>query len=203
MDEPLGALDRALRDSMQSEFRAIHRSLGMTFIYVTHDQQEALTMSDRIAVFDDGRIVQLGHPEEVYRKPASRFVATFLGESNLLPAEVLGRDGEMVALRLLSGEVVRIASADEVEIGSQVEISIRQESVLTGTHSNNALKGTLQDATFYGDHVRLVVRLGHGLTVVAKSNPVELEVMRIGSPITIGIPVRGFALIFKKPARGK
>ena len=88
MDEPLSALDKPLREAMQIELRRLHRELGLTTVYVTHDQREALTLSDRIAVIDDGRVVQIGTPEELYNRPTTAFVARFLGESTILPVEV-------------------------------------------------------------------------------------------------------------------
>ncbi len=93
MDEPLGALDKQLRENLQLEMRRLHADLGITFIYVTHDQEEALTMSDRIAVMNDGKVAQVGAPEDLYDRPSSRFVAGFIGESNFLPAVVCGVEG--------------------------------------------------------------------------------------------------------------
>jgi ABC-type Fe3+/spermidine/putrescine transport system ATPase subunit len=108
----------------------------------------------------------------------------------------------MTVLRLASGETVRIASPNAVDIGAEVEIAIRQESILTGPASPNPMQGILQDATFYGDHVRLVVHLREGLTVIAKSNPQQFAVPAVGAAITIGIPERDFALIFNKKNKG-
>ena len=111
LDEPLGALDLKLRKQMQLELKRIQTEVGITFIYVTHDQEEAMTMSDRIAVMRAGRIEQLGTPEELYERPTTAFVAGFLGVSNLLDGEVAGRDGSLVTVRLPDGTVLR-APAD-------------------------------------------------------------------------------------------
>ena len=96
MDEPLGALDKQLRENLQLEMRRLHADLGITFIYVTHDQEEALTMSDRIAVMNDGKVAQVGRPEDLYDRPCNRFVADFIGESNFLPAVVRGLEDDVV-----------------------------------------------------------------------------------------------------------
>ena len=96
MDEPLGALDKQLRENLQLEMRRLHADLGITFIYVTHDQEEALTMSDRIAVMNDGKVAQVGRPEDLYDRPSNRFVAGFIGESNFLPAIVRGMEDDVV-----------------------------------------------------------------------------------------------------------
>src|SRR6187431_1881500 len=110
LDEPLGALDLKLREQMQEELKRIQSEIGITFIFVTHDQEEAMTMSDRIAVMRNGHIEQLGPPEELYERPTTDFVAGFLGVSNLLDADVGGRDGQFTALRLADGTVLRAPS---------------------------------------------------------------------------------------------
>ena len=112
LDEPLSALDLKLRQAMRHELSRLHDELGLTFIFVTHDQQEAITMSDRIAVMDHGRIHQLGTPSEIYERPASRFVADFIGETNLLEVTGAGRSGGMPAVRMATGELVPLAEAD-------------------------------------------------------------------------------------------
>jgi putative spermidine/putrescine transport system ATP-binding protein len=143
MDEPFGALDRGLRERMQLEVRRIHRELGVTVLFVTHDQQEALTMSDRIAVFNHGRIEQLGPPEEPYERPASRFVATFLGESNIVHGTARGEildtaDGSCVPLpRTLVGPAVLIVRPEQIRLGGdpgdggpRVEATVRDLTYL-------------------------------------------------------------------------
>ena len=107
MDEPLGALDKQLRESLQLEMRRLHADLGITFIYVTHDQEEALTMSDRIAVMNEGRIAQLGRPEDLYDRPCSRFVASFMGESNFLPGIVHGFQDQDIVVAECGGTMLR------------------------------------------------------------------------------------------------
>ena len=126
MDEPLGALDKQLRESLQLEMRRLHADLGITFIYVTHDQEEALTMSDRIAVMHEGRIAQVGPPEELYDRPCNRFVASFIGESNFLSGVVRGiEDGLVVAE--CGGATLRAVAAAPVPAGSAVTLTMRPE----------------------------------------------------------------------------
>ena len=113
LDEPLGALDLKLRENMQEELKALQKSLGITFVFVTHDQGEALSMADRIAVFNDGKVMQVGAPQEIYRKPNSRFVADFVGSSNVLPPDFVARHGGERRWASLRPEAVRISSAAE------------------------------------------------------------------------------------------
>jgi putative spermidine/putrescine transport system ATP-binding protein len=186
MDEPLGALDRGLRDSMQREFREIHRTLGMTFVYVTHDQHEALTMSDRIAVLKDGRLVQVGPPEEVYRRPANTFVASFLGDANLLEGKIDGLSDNQTTVRLLGGQIVQAPKPYEASVGSTVSVLVRPDAVTLGDGSTNALRGPLQDIAFHGDHFRLQVAVEGGITISAKIASHGILVPSIGDAITVG-----------------
>jgi putative spermidine/putrescine transport system ATP-binding protein len=129
MDEPLGALDKQLREHMQFEIKHLHESLGITVVYVTHDQGEALTMSDRVAVFNDGRIQQLAPPEDLYERPENSFVAQFIGENNKLPGtiEELGADKALV--RLANGELIDATPVNITEKGQKTLVSIRPERV--------------------------------------------------------------------------
>ncbi|HEY4251666.1 MAG TPA: ABC transporter ATP-binding protein [Roseomonas sp.] len=163
MDEPLGALDKNLRYHMQVEIKEIQRRLGMTVIYVTHDQEEALTMSDRIAIMDRGRIAQMGPPREVYEQPGSSFVAAFLGEANLLRAR---RDGAAVRG---PGGVVLAAGAGAFD-GAEGLLFIRPEkvSVTAGRLEAlpNHLPGRVLHASFLGNIVRYLVEVGEGATLL-------------------------------------
>ncbi len=127
MDEPLGALDKQLRESLQLEMRRLHADLGITFIYVTHDQEEALTMSDRIAVMNEGRIAQLGRPEDLYDRPCNRFVASFLGESNFLPGIVHGFQDQDIVVAECGGTMVRAIARSRPHPGDKVMLTMRPE----------------------------------------------------------------------------
>ncbi len=129
MDEPLGALDKQLREHMQFEIKHLHERLGVTVVYVTHDQSEALTMSDRVAVFNDGRIQQLAPPEELYEKPLNRFVASFIGENNTLKGVVETIDGGACTVRLPTGELLDATPVNVTRPGEATTVSIRPERV--------------------------------------------------------------------------
>ncbi|HLE88656.1 MAG TPA: ABC transporter ATP-binding protein [Candidatus Limnocylindria bacterium] len=176
LDEPLGALDLKLRKQMQLELKRIQTEVGITFIYVTHDQEEAMTMSDRIAVMRAGRIEQLGNPEELYERPRTSFVAGFLGVSNLLEGEVAGRDGELVTVRMADGALLR-APGDGVASSGPVRIGVRPEKLRVdagaeagASNGMNALTGTVLDSSYIGVSTQYLVQTeGHRLVVYAQN----------------------------------
>jgi len=158
MDEPLGALDKKLREQMQLDIRALHRDLGLTIVFVTHDQSEALTMSDRVAVFNKGKIEQIGTPRQVYDEPATRFVAEFIGETNLVEGVVEAVQGAEANVRLTSGAQIVSAVSGAVAPGQTVYLSIRPERVdLTETRNDarNCLETEVTDSVYQGDHLRV------------------------------------------------
>ncbi len=156
MDEPLGALDKRLREHMQVEIKRLHQSTGVTVVYVTHDQSEALTMSDRIAVFNDGAIQQVAAPNVLYEQPQNSFVANFIGDSNTLPGQVEQRNGQHCSVRLAGGELVQALSVNPRANGA-TSLSIRPERVrLLALHEDkdceNRLSGRLTELIYLGDH---------------------------------------------------
>ena len=170
MDEPLGALDKQLRERMQVEIKHLQTSLGITMVYVTHDQSEALTMSDRIAVFHDGRIQQLADPRTLYDAPANRFVAGFIGENNTLPCTAVGQEGGLRVVRMGDGSVMR-ATALQLA-GGDLSLSVRPENIMLAGDSLppgcNLFSGTATDVFFLGDHMRLSVSAFGGQIVTAR-----------------------------------
>jgi len=174
MDEPLGALDKQLRERMQIEIKQLQSSLGITMVYVTHDQSEALTMSDRIAVFHDGRIQQLADPKTLYDEPANRFVASFIGENNTLPCTLLARDGDLGVVRMADGSTFRAvcSAAAAAAAGAEFSLSVRPENIALATEdagaSLNRMTGTVRDVFFLGDHMRLSVEAFGGQLVTAR-----------------------------------
>ncbi len=160
LDEPLGALDLKLRQTMQLELKDIQANVGITFVYVTHDQEEALTMSDRIGVMNEGKLVQVGRSEEIYESPGNLFVAGFVGEMNFIPAEVGGPG----SVRLAGGEIVR-AKTDS-ESGAPVTLILRPEKIhVYGDESEvppdrNAIKGRVARRTFFGDSLSYEIDIG-------------------------------------------
>ena len=173
MDEPLGALDKNLRDHMQSEIRRIHQELKTTVFYVTHDQEEALSMSDVIVVMRDGGIEQIGTPKELYEHPRNAFVATFIGGANVLRG-TLERNGEAAALRHASGQLLPIRLPDGAA-GSQISIAVRPEKMrLHGSDAagEGRLSGVLREVTYLGGMTRLRVAIGEdeiGMVVTSHS----------------------------------
>ena len=165
LDEPLGALDLKLRQTMQFELHDIQSNVGITFIYVTHDQEEALTMSDRIGVMNEGKLVQVGRSEEIYESPSDLFVASFVGEMNFLPAEVV----EAGSVRLEGGEIVRAKTSSNP--GTRVTLTLRPEKVhLFGDVSEapadrNNVKGSVARRTFFGDSLSYEIQLGNSGSV--------------------------------------
>ena len=166
MDEPLSALDKQLREHMQLEIRALHRELGLTVIFVTHDQGEALTMSDRVAVLNRGKIEQFDTPSGLYDRPQTRFVAEFIGETNLLAGRVSQRQGEAATIALAAGGSVTCDRAAAFEAGHDVMVSVRPEMLhLVPDAAANALPVTIEDHVYHGDHIRLHLAYGESRLV--------------------------------------
>ena len=180
LDEPLGALDLKLRKQMQIELKRIQQEVGITFIYVTHDQEEAMTMSDRIAVMNGGRLEQLGDPESLYERPATRFVAGFLGVSNLLAGRIEDRTGAYAVVRLPDDTRLRVprALADgaaDVEVGVRPE-KIRMASTSDAPNDENVLVGTVRDASYLGVSTQYIVEAGGGQRLMVYEQNVERTV---------------------------
>ncbi len=169
MDEPLGALDRALRETMKGEIRRLHRALGITIVYVTHDQEEALTLSDRVVLMDAGRIVQVGRPDDLYERPANRFVAGFIGESTLIAGRVVA-DGDNLALLPAAGGPPLPARAGGPRPGAEAILLLRPEKTMLAPPDAAAggLPATVADVIYVGDISRILVRLRDGPELVVK-----------------------------------
>jgi len=192
LDEPLGALDLKLRQAMQLELKRIQREVGITFIFVTHDQEEALTMSDRIAVMTKGRVDQIGTPTEIYHEPATAFVAGFIGTANLLPVTVRSREGGVITVDSRLGNQFRVpAGKNDHAPGSAATLMVRPERLvpagapLHGGEAAGTLECTVTSLVFQGPVVRCQVRTATGNELVAHLGP-EDDPSRIsvGSPIT-------------------
>jgi spermidine/putrescine transport system ATP-binding protein len=169
LDEPLAALDLKLRKAMQLELRRIHDRLGTTFVYVTHDQEEALTMSDRVILMREGEIVQEGSPRAIYDLPADPFASDFLGEANLIEAELIAREGERVVLRVGAATVRAAAGAESPAPGTKMLLSLRPERITTAPASElNRLAGTVQRLVFLGHAVRVLVEIEGGAVITAQ-----------------------------------
>ena len=173
MDEPLGALDKQLRENLQLEMRRLHADLGITFIYVTHDQEEALTMSDRIAVMNEGLVAQVGSPEDLYDRPCNRFVANFIGESNFLPAIVRGMEDDVVVAEC-EGAIIRAICPGRPTSGDKVMLTTRPERMrfTDGAWSSDApqnrISVTVTEAVFAGERCRYMLQAADGTAMVLK-----------------------------------
>ena len=169
LDEPLSALDFKLSKEMQLELKRLQHETGITFIFVTHDQEEALTMSDRIAVMNTGTIRQIGGPRDIYDHPAERFVADFIGDTNFLEAELLSAAGETAQVRLSSGkEIEARASQDGPEAGRKVTLAIRPEHATLGDPDTALLPGTLTEVVYFGTDTHFHVDLDDGGAFVVR-----------------------------------
>ncbi len=172
LDEPLGALDLKLRKQLQLELKQLQRSLGITFIYVTHDQEEALTMSDRIAVMDKGHVLQIGGPQEIYDRPTTRFVADFIGETNFMPATVQEIHGEEVTVLIDGRYPLRVSVHDHtVTQGMKATIALRPEKIdvyLADQEYPNSLPGVIKQAIFVGTDMRYLITVTENVEVVVR-----------------------------------
>ena len=190
LDEPLGALDRQLREQMQYELKHLHARLGVTMVYVTHDQVEAMTMSDRVAVFSAGQLRQVAPPRRLYEAPDSLFVAQFLGESNTLPGTVESRSGDHCAVSLPSGAKVIATAVGPCSTGSAVNVALRPEKIVLGAAAAacaNRFAARLLEVSFLGDQLRLRLgALGREDLVIKLANGAGQVTLEPGASIEIG-----------------
>lgn len=167
LDEPLGALDKKLREHMQLELKHIHTRLKRTMIYVTHDQEEALVMSDRIAVTNQGRIEQVGSPDELYEKPANEFVAGFIGESNFIQGRVVDREGDRLTLQVSDGSTHQLAWDGDVKPQDDVNFCIRPEKMffVDEDYTESTLGGVIEEVIYVGETKRYKIRISKEKTI--------------------------------------
>jgi putative spermidine/putrescine transport system ATP-binding protein len=197
MDEPLGALDKNLRASIQLEIKRLHRRLGVTVVYVTHDQEEALYLSDRIVVLERGRIAQEGAPEDVYERPATRFVATFLGDCNLVPGRCTEVGGDSVGVALAPGGQITVKRRGErTRVGDQVLVGFRPERVVIATREGaDTFVAKIDEAIYLGAVRKLVLRAG-AVQVLALIDPARRDLpMTQGASVHVRIAA-GSAVLF-------
>jgi putative spermidine/putrescine transport system ATP-binding protein len=190
LDEPLGALDRQLREQMQYELKHLHQRLGVTMVYVTHDQIEAMTMADRVAVFSTGLLRQVAEPRRLYEEPDSLFVAQFLGESNALAATVERRDGGQCVATLPGGETIVATAVGACVVGGKVDLVLRPEKVALGAAAQacaNRFPARVVEATFLGDQLRVrLAALGREDFVLKLPNAAGQSALEPGTTVEIG-----------------
>ncbi len=188
MDEPLGALDLKLRESMQIELHKIQRDLGITTVFVTHDQQEAMSLSDRIVIMNNGRIQQVGGPEELYATPGNRFVADFIGKTNVIRGHVADAGAWRCAVRVGDGLVVTIPGGAAYAVGDGLDISVRPEQLVLSaswpSSGFNAIPGTVERRRFLGNIVHYFVRVPWGQVLLVE-RPASAEHARVGEQVHV------------------
>ncbi|MFZ6044539.1 ABC transporter ATP-binding protein [Pseudomonas sp. CR3202] len=189
MDEPLGALDKQLREQMQYEIKRLSKQLGITVVYVTHDQSEALTMSDRIAVFNEGIVQQLANPSDLYEKPETAFVASFIGENNRLRGQVVDRDGSYCKVRV-GDHLLKALAVNVPANGDPTTLSIRPERVTIDPREgecDNRVPACIQEIIYHGDHLRARLKLaGHDEFIVKLANAAGRVRPEPGTCIDVG-----------------
>ncbi len=194
MDEPLGALDKQLREHMQIELKALHRQLGVTFVYVTHDQSEALTMSDRVAVFNDGRIQQIDRVDRLYETPSNRFVASFVGDNAVLDATVHAAQGDDCEVVLPGGARLHGINVNRASVGAPVQCSVRPERITLADAARaaqpggNTLAAQVMDVIYFGDHLRLRCKMDSTHEVMVKLSLHHSDVPTPGHTVYLHAP---------------
>ena len=190
MDEPLGALDKQLREQMQYEIKHIHENLGVTVVYVTHDQSEALTMSNRVCVFDDGVVQQLAPPDVLYEQPENAFVAQFIGENNTFIGEVKAVDGNECDVHLETGEMLRTLAINVAGVGQKSTVSLRPERVSVNPEPGalpNNVEGKVEELIYLGDHIRARLSLcGQDEFIVKVPNSATHSQLSEGEAVKVG-----------------
>ena len=188
LDEPLSNLDASLRDEMQFEIKRLQRELKITSLFVTHDQAEALSMSDRVCVLDQGVVQQIGAPDEIYRKPANAFVAGFIGRSNRLRGRIDASDGGGTRVRLEGGAILLSAERRD-PVGAEVDIIVRRQAVrVTADASAAGLAGTIVMRSFSGERIERVVRLDGGAELIAECDVgAQPDDPPVGAPVRVSI----------------
>lgn len=190
LDEPLGALDLKLRKEMQLELKTLQREVGITFIYVTHDQEEALTMSDRIAVMSKGNVLQVGKPQEIYESPSSKYVADFIGETNFIDGVIKGQSGSNVQVELDGTGVICVESNRSFTNGQQVSVAVRPEKLRLNAEmaEGNNLRGLVEDVIYIGTDTHYGVRFAGGQKVRIRAQNTMTghhEIIQIADEVTV------------------
>lgn len=176
LDEPLGALDLQLRRAMQHELKKLQKKLGITFVYITHDQEEAINMSDRIAVMNEGMFEQIGTPDEIYNHPKTSYVATFVGNANILNGKVETYTENQALISLGGGKLFIETKGEKLIPGENVTIAVRSENILLDEDCGCGMEATVEEKTFSGGQLRMVLRLPDGVKVVASRYGIDANV---------------------------
>ncbi|MEP9396756.1 ABC transporter ATP-binding protein [Mesorhizobium sp. KR2-14] len=201
LDEPLSALDANMREEMRVEIKKIQKETGITAIFVTHDQEEALSMSDQIVVMNAGTVEQIGTPEQVYQEPATAFVADFLGKANMLAGVVSRMDGHTATIALSAGQVVRVASPRALAPGAGVTVVVRPQKLLLGAAAGvNRLAGRVASASYLGGSAIYEIDIGDN-TIIRANTLIDGRIMREGAAVEVGFEPQGCVLLDEKGRR--
>lgn len=199
MDEPLGALDKKLREHMQIELKRIQKELNITVIYVTHDQSEALNMSDTIAVLNEGRLQQVGSPRELYENPSNLFVADFIGESNFIKGKIKSVDQDLSVIKTDGGDEIKVLSNTKYPVGSDIFVTIHPEKMhllASEDESLNMIKGQITDIIYLGEITKYYLKIENGETIFTKHhNRSGIRSHHIGEQVFVGWAINDCKLI--------
>jgi iron(III) transport system ATP-binding protein len=201
LDEPLSNLDAKLRVATRLEIRKLQQRVGITSVYVTHDQEEAMTLSDRVVIMHRGRIQQIGTPAEIYAHPNNRFVADFIGKANFLEGKVTSLSaGDMLELEIMGRPVVAARAGARFSVGQRVLLVVRPESVELGPKAADALAGTVRDSVYLGSQMMYEIEVDHTLMHVEIANPQEHTIYRPGEEVSVSFHARSLHVLpFEAP----
>lgn len=201
LDEPLSALDLKLRQAMREELKQLQKDTGITFVFVTHDQEEALAMSDRIAVMSEGEIQQIGGPTDIYEHPINRFVADFIGDTNFLDGEIVNLNDDLVTCKIGSNSVYEAANSGGHQVGDQVSLFIRPEKITLSAPDQNSTDdsrpGKVANIVYLGNQAAYTVDMGDGIELVAQARPREDGNLpfAVGDSLTVGFSTRALRVL--------
>ena len=199
LDEPLGALDLQLRRAMQIELKRLQKKLGITFIYITHDQEEAINMSDRIAVMNGGVLEQVGTPDEIYNHPRTSYVATFVGNANILKGTAERMDGDQVLVKLPGGTMPALAKDETIRPGEPLTVAVRSENIRIDEECNHGLQAVVEEKTFAGGLLRVELSLPDGTRLTASRYGIDASVQP-GQKVTLCFPPEDAVLVDRHSA---
>ena len=196
LDEPLGALDLRLRRQMQIELKRLQKQLGLTFIYITHDQEEALNMSDRVAVMRSGLLEQIGSPADIYDRPRTSYVARFVGSANIITGTVIGQDGDIVTFKAPGGTVSALAGGKTYQPGEQAAAAVRSEQLTLSpvAEASEGLRAKVREKSFAGGMLRIALLLEDGSEIVASRHGIDSE-LAPGDEIIVGFAPASAVLV--------
>lgn len=201
LDEPLSALDLKLRQTMRGELKHLQKETGITFVFVTHDQEEALAMSDRIAVMSDGEVQQIGAPTDIYEHPINRFVADFIGDTNFLDGEILHFNDDLVTCRVGTESMFEAENSGGHQVGDRVTLFLRPEKIsLSAAHETSTAEtrpGKVANIVYLGNQAAYTVDMGDGIELTAQARPREDGILpfAIGEPLAVGFPARALRVL--------